>query len=581
MSKLSIDQKTIEGLFSDKKTDFLVPDYQRPYAWEEKECQQLWDDIFSFAFPDDDYEKFNSDDEYYLGTIVTFKNENIKKLEVIDGQQRLTTLMLLLRAFYSKFGNMKDKNSISTRETIGKCLWKGNEFGEIDMNILKIDSQVATDNDKDEFLEILRTGEVGDKMKSKYAKNYLFFVAQIADFLQNYPSFFPYLPNRILKNCILLPIEAESQDTALRIFSTLNNRGLPLSDADIFKSEFYKKFSKLNRKDEFIERWRKLEQNCNQYFNPQFGTPMDELFTRYMYYERAKMNITKSTTEALRSFYSKDNYKLLNEDTMRNLEILMDFWRDVYDQSEERFSADILRQLFILEYAPNGMWTYFLSVYFMKNKDAKNMLDNDKLYAFLKKTIAFVWTYAITNPGVNALRTPLYKEMHNIVGGGLVEFKDAKFDEEKTKNMMENYSYLNGRPITKSMLVWWSMNIEGQDIPSISTRFEIEHIYARNRNDKENQLVKSGNVELLGNKAILEKRINIRASDYKFEDKKKYYLGYTNKRNEVKDATVNKELKDFANDKSRTDFTEKDIISRTTDILEKFFSYIREENLFA
>lgn len=62
MSKLSIDQKTIEALFSDKKTDFLIPDYQRPYAWEEKECQQLWDDIFSFAFPDDDYEKFNNDD---------------------------------------------------------------------------------------------------------------------------------------------------------------------------------------------------------------------------------------------------------------------------------------------------------------------------------------------------------------------------------------------------------------------------------------------------------------------------------------------------------------------------------------
>ena len=112
MSKLSIDQKTIEELFSGKKTDFLIPDYQRPYAWDIKECQQLWDDIFSFAFPDDDYEKFNNDDEYYLGTIVTFKNEK-NKLEVIDGQQRLTTLMLLLRAFYSKFGSMKDKNSIT------------------------------------------------------------------------------------------------------------------------------------------------------------------------------------------------------------------------------------------------------------------------------------------------------------------------------------------------------------------------------------------------------------------------------------------------------------------------------------
>ena len=138
MSKLSIDQKTIEGLLSDKKTDFLIPDYQRPYAWEEKECQQLWDDIFCFAFPDDDYEKFNSDDEYYLGTIVTFKNESSKKLEVIDGQQRLTTLMLLLRAFYSRFGNMKDKNSIATRETIGKCLWKGDEFGNLNTDVLKI-----------------------------------------------------------------------------------------------------------------------------------------------------------------------------------------------------------------------------------------------------------------------------------------------------------------------------------------------------------------------------------------------------------------------------------------------------------
>lgn len=582
MSKLSIDQKTIEALFSDKKTDFLIPDYQRPYAWEEKECQQLWDDIFTFAFPDDDYEKFNNDDEYYLGTIVTYKNDSSKKLEVIDGQQRLTTLMLLLRAFYSKFSNMKDKNSITTRDTIGKCLWKGDEFGNLDTEVLKINSQVATDNDKDEFLDILRKGNVTDKMKSNYAKNYTFFVSRIAEFLNNYPSFFPYLPNRILKNCILLPIEAESQDTALRIFSTLNNRGLPLSDADIFKSEFYKKFSRLNRKDEFIERWKSLEENCNKYFKPISGTPMDELFTRYMYYERAKMNITKSTTEALRSFYGKENYKLLNEETMTNLEILMDFWADVYEQSDEKFSPEVLRQLFILEYAPNGMWTYFLSVYFMHHRDKKNStLDNDKLYIFLKKIIAFIWAYAITNPGVNALRTPIYKEMNNIVNNKPIEFIDTKFDKNKTENMIMNFSYLNGRPITKSLLVWWAMNTAGQEIPSISTRFEIEHIYARNRNDKENTLSKASNVELLGNKAILEKRINIRASDYRFEDKKKYYLGYTNKRNEKKTGTLIKELENFANNNQRTDFIEQDIIIRTQNILKEFVNYMSAENLFA
>ncbi len=52
MSKLNVDQKTIKDLFQDKRADFLIPDYQRPYAWSETECRTLWDDIFSFAIPD-------------------------------------------------------------------------------------------------------------------------------------------------------------------------------------------------------------------------------------------------------------------------------------------------------------------------------------------------------------------------------------------------------------------------------------------------------------------------------------------------------------------------------------------------
>ncbi|MEF9942125.1 MAG: hypothetical protein RSA90_08185 [Lachnospiraceae bacterium] len=76
----------------------------------------------------------------------------------------------------------------------------------------------------------MRTGVVDANQKSRYAKTYRFFQQKINDFLQEYPTYFAYLPTRILNNCILLPIEAESQDTALRIFSTLNDRGKPLSD---------------------------------------------------------------------------------------------------------------------------------------------------------------------------------------------------------------------------------------------------------------------------------------------------------------------------------------------------------------
>lgn len=57
MSKLNIDQQTIKELFANKRSDFLIPDYQRPYAWGEAECQTLWDDIFAFAFPENDYSR--------------------------------------------------------------------------------------------------------------------------------------------------------------------------------------------------------------------------------------------------------------------------------------------------------------------------------------------------------------------------------------------------------------------------------------------------------------------------------------------------------------------------------------------
>lgn len=577
MSKLNVDQKTIKDLFQDKRADFLIPDYQRPYAWGENECQTLWDDIFTFAIPDDGSTEFDSNSEYFLGPIVTFKNDE-DKMEVIDGQQRLTTLMLLLRAFYSKFGHMQDKASLATKQNIEKCLWKTDEFGEPDMNALKIDSEVATDKDKEEFLDILRTGDASNGQKSRYAENYRFFQDSIQKFLDRFPTYFAYLPTRIMNNCILLPIEAESQDTALRIFSTLNDRGKPLSDADIFKAQFYKFYSNLGKKDDFIKSWKNLEEMCEKIFHPITGTPMDELFTRYMYYVRAKKGIKSSTTEALRKFYEKDSYAILKqENTFSNLIDLANFWNDVSNQDKDRFTARILRRLFVLNYAPNGMWTYFVSVYFMQNKDSEGMLNEEQFYNFLNKITGFIWTYAVTTPGVNALRTPVYAEMINLVNNKPVTFADFKFDAGKVRSMFSNFSFNNSRPITKSMISWWAYQDESQELLPLETVLEIEHIYARSRQDKEQSLKDVHNLEALGNKALLEKRINIRAADYRFEDKKKYYTGFTNSRKQEKEGTKIKELINLANNSS--DFTEADIEKRTKDIMDKFIGFLSDNGL--
>lgn len=582
MSKLNVDQKSIYALLSDRKADYIIPDYQRPYAWDEDSCQTLWDDIFSFAIPDNDATKFDTNDEYFLGSIVTFENDK-KQKEVIDGQQRLTTFMLLLRAFYDRFTKMQDQGSKDFSERIASCIWKTDEMGKPDKDHLKIDSVVATDKDKEEFLSILRTGIVTNDQTSRYANNFRFFLKKVDEFINSFPTFAKNLPARILNNCILMPIEAESQDTALRIFSTLNDRGLPLSDSDIFKAQFYQYYKQKSEddRDEFIKDWKKLEETCEKIFHPITGTPMDDLFTRYMYFIRAKRDNNKSsTTESLRRFYERDKYSVLKQDdTFENLKDLAQFWEDITDQNRERFSEEVLKKLFILNYAPNSMWNYFISVYYLANRTEDGKLDDEDFKMFLDRTIAFIWGYAIIHPGVNALRTPIFAEMLNIVNLNEVTFSDFKFDREQTRSAILIYDFKNGRPITKSMLALRMMLNKEQSYPKLSQQFDIEHIYPRKRQENEKGLSNNRQIDLLGNKSLLEKRINIRASDYRFEDKIKYYQGFDNSRGQRIGGTENLELKNISNVYKK--FGEKEIVERTNLFIDDFMNLLDKNGLIA
>lgn len=582
MSKLNVDQKSIYALLSDRKADYIIPDYQRPYAWDEDSCQTLWDDIFSFAIPDNDATKFDTNDEYFLGSIVTFENDK-KQKEVIDGQQRLTTFMLLLRAFYDRFTKMQDQGSKDFSERIASCIWKTDEMGKPDKDHLKIDSVVATDKDKEEFLSILRTGIVTNDQTSRYANNFRFFLKKVDEFINSFPTFAKNLPARILNNCILMPIEAESQDTALRIFSTLNDRGLPLSDSDIFKAQFYQYYKQKSEddRDEFIKDWKKLEETCEKIFHPITGTPMDDLFTRYMYFIRAKRDNNKSsTTESLRRFYERDKYSVLKQDdTFENLKDLAQFWEDITDQNRERFSEEVLKKLFILNYAPNSMWNYFISVYYLANRTEDGKLDDEDFKMFLDRTIAFIWGYAIMHPGVNALRTPIFAEMLNIVNLNEVTFSDFKFDKEQTRSAILIYDFKNGRPITKSMLALRMMLNKEQSYPKLSQQFDIEHIYPRKRQENEKGLSNNRQIDLLENKSFLEKRINIRASDYRFEDKIKYYQGFDNSRGQRIGGTENLELKNISNVYKK--FGEKEIVERTNLFIDDFMNLLDKNGLIA
>ena len=303
---------------------------------------------------------------------------------------------------------------------------------------------------------------------------------------------------------------------------------------------------------------------------------MDELFTRYMYYLRALEGNKSTSTEALRKFYERNKYQYLNsENTMLDLKKLAAFWQSIKIQDNSKFSNEVLKKLYILNYAPNGMWQNLVSTYFLHFKDHKNLLDNELFLQFLNKITAFIYTYAITNPGVNALRTPAFDEMVNLVNNNDVSFSKYRFDETHTRTLFETYKFTNQRSITRSILTWYAFTLKNQPLLNLNESFHIEHIFAKKRYQMEQGLEKVEHLELLGNKILLEESINIRASDYRFEDKQKIYSG------EVRRGSYSKpsQIDEISLLIQKNKFDEEDIISRNNLILDAFFQYLRAEDL--
>ncbi|MDR2652730.1 MAG: DUF262 domain-containing HNH endonuclease family protein, partial [Prevotellaceae bacterium] len=527
MSKLHVDQKSVKNILSEKSSLYLIPEYQRPYEWDENKCRTLWDDILEFAMPDNNPDNFDGKEEYFLGSIVTFKNESF--LEVIDGQQRITTLLLLLRAVYKKLEPAKEELSLEVKRQIEPCIWQTDEFSKPDKEKIRIDTKVATDKDRNAFIQILKTGDVVGQ--DIYSRNYKYFIDWIDEYALTYPIAFYKICVRILNNCILLPIECESQDVALRIFTTLNDRGMPLSDSDIFKAQLYKYYSGTNKQDFFIEKWQELSETCDNIAksNKSNQNVIDEIFTLYMYWLRAKDGIKDTTVPGLRKYFEQNKYeKLKRYQTVEDVIALSDFWRILSDKEIDNpmgVSEETLKYVHCLEYFPNAFWKYNLTIFFFANKDSDNKLEEIDFCEFVKQTLAFCYISYIINPTISKLKNisiPAFVDIAN-----KQRFKYQPFDKQDFSRSFHSL-YTQTKLMIKPMLLWEAYQIPEQSIISKNTKLEIEHILPKNwksgsykewnRNDAEEYL------EKIGNKILLDKKTNIQAGDGFFGIKKeKWY----------------------------------------------------------
>lgn len=521
-------QSVLELLNSGQKVPFLIPEYQRPYSWSDDEITTLFEDIWEFSI---DRTQENGAKTYFLGCVVSYKENNLR--QIIDGQQRITSLFLLLRAVFS----MLEKEENKTKEVdsfirrIKPALWEVNEMTEDEDRVqMLLKSDVVMDSGNALLRQILETGIADTDATDNYSKNYNKFLELYKDKSTTSPNQIYNFVLALLNYTILLPIDADDQETALTIFNTLNNRGLPLSDADIFKSFIYKKLDE-DGKSSFIKTWKKLEADAEK-----VNEKIQWLFYYHMFYLRAQENDTKTTTPGVRKYYLEKGKNRLTVDVIDQLVESLHLWevvngRDSIENEAWSQNMDIRKILDCLSTYPNEFWKYPVSIFYMQYKNNENF--EGLFLKFLRKFFVMLVTRYLESPTISAVKGDILKlnaqiinNFHPEFNAGFTEIKcETELEKQAEKKRTDNLLIMPHKRVERMLLKLLAYQVDAQKdlLPSY---WEIEHIFPQtwdtrffNLDEKETNV----KLEHLGNKLPLEKKLNISASNNYFDKKKDKY----------------------------------------------------------
>ena len=520
MAELNVSKKSIRQLFEEMRgKKFVVPDYQRAYAWDREICETLWLDLINFF----DDSKANKQENYYLGAIVTYQSKEAEnEIEIIDGQQRITSLFLLLRVFYKKLDEMTDDEDVNhLKGNIASCLWDIDEISGtvIDFGKIHIESRVATEEQRDALHEILVNGTVANG-KTRYSENFENFLQWNNEFAAKESLHWKELVVTVLNRCVIFPIECDSVDLALTIFTTLNDRGLQLNDSDIFKAQMYKNKATDEEKSQFIETWKELTEITND------NTPIDDLFRYYSHVIRAQEK-NSSKEIGLRKFYERSNYRILQKpETLDDIVKLGDFWTSNFplasptSKKNQAIEYECKKYLHCLTVYPNEFWKYLVSVYVHKELSKEGLIFSKSFLFFLKKITAFLFARYVERPGVNAIKDEVYRACIAIYHDQEIKL-EIKLNEHQLKERFEPDSR-----IAKGLILLHAY-LHKKQKQLLPLNFQVEHIFPKKWQDTNYKgwTKKSAEeyLEKFGNKAAIEKKINIQAGNEYFGRKKDKY----------------------------------------------------------
>jgi uncharacterized protein with ParB-like and HNH nuclease domain len=439
---LSAEQKNILDIFK-IDAQYVIPEYQRPYSWEYDQCFQLYNDLV---------EAFQSREDYFIGNLIIAKSEKDNyTLDVVDGQQRLTTLLLMLKVLSLFTQDELFQNDL--KQILGGMSRKTRQHEyRINSEVFESDDKIMLDtvlqytqdtlvNKIEECTNKKREFQV-KKEWSQFIKNSLYFFDWFTFFQKNSKNNLDDFIAYLLEKVYLLPIELrgqtkeEANEKALVIFETINNRGMNLEDADIFKAKLYKRAEKIGEKAIFIDLWKTFKNSCEN-----LTLDIDDVFRYYSHIIRGEQGITSNEIN-LREFFtlkeyspfSLRKYKEVMDDLNRIIEVL-----DFIHQEKQQ-SSELAKWIQLIEAYTNQYPKIALVVYLYKNINAI-----DLSYKPLESIVRYAYYYGSSTRIKFEIYTIIKKICHNEV------------IEEYYKAVEESYfDYLGTLKYSYALLAFYS-----------------------------------------------------------------------------------------------------------------------------
>ncbi len=497
-----------------------IPIYQRPYQWTEENCEKLLDDLF-FNYEDD------RESDYFCGSLVLVKSDPNSKTEtydIVDGQQRLSTFILLAKVLADLYNGLDPEYLEYLQES-----WKDRYTERKRLSFNTIGS-----NAEDDFAYALEHFNDSQASKNKNNKNnYLKNAICLKDYLmkkeiKNINDFIEWLYSNVKFITIICP----NIDKALRIFNVLNARGLPLNATDIFKGELLKELAKEEDQKKLVSRWNALSQKCSDN-----DLTMETLFSWYLDYLNPVTSREKMQKRLVTWFNN------LNKTPLEYLKGVEDFYKAYCEILEMQD-----RHAHLLSYKDDDYLHVILCASILHHYSDQ---DIEALKELLVKFYYQDWVAGQTKTTrsqtccniINALKEK--KSIRDIASIVVKKYLDDKNitqrfrDNLKDSKLYEKF-YFAGKSVKKNswlkpILILVEYFISDDPRPKriqMDKNLHVEHILPQNP-DPSSQWMKDFSEEerelythSLANLTLLGGTKNTQASNLDFKEKKEIYMGH-------------------------------------------------------